>query len=99
MSSGNVTRRELLRMGADTAAVEVAGVLLPGCASVSASPVSTASVCAKLTDIEHIVIFIQENRSFDHYFGSYRGVRGFADHSLAFQQSDMANLTNPPIGK
>jgi phospholipase C len=52
-----------------------------------------------LTDIEHVVIFIQENRSFDHYFGSYRGVRGFADQSLAFQQSDMANLTNPPIGK
>ena len=26
--------------------------------------------------IEHVVIFIQENRSFDHYFGSYRGVRG-----------------------
>ena len=26
-----------------------------------------------------MVILIQENRSFDHYFGSYRGVRGFAD--------------------
>ena len=98
MSSRNVTRRELLRMGAATAAVEVAGVLLPGCASVSASPASTASVCAKLTDIEHVVIFIQENRSFDHYFGSYRGVRGFSDQSPAFQQPDPANTTNPPAG-
>jgi len=98
MSSRNVTRRELLRMGAATAAVEVAGALLPGCASVSASPVSTASVCAKLTDIEHIVIFIQENRSFDHYFGSYRGVRGFSDQTPAFQQPDPANTTNPPAG-
>ena len=52
----------------------------------------------KLTDVEHVVIFIQENRSFDHYFGSYRGVRGFADQSLAFQQPDSANTTNPPIG-
>jgi phospholipase C len=26
-----------------------------------------------------VVILIQENRSFDHYFGSYPGVRGFAD--------------------
>jgi phospholipase C len=51
-----------------------------------------------LTDIEHVVILIQENRSFDHYFGSYRGVRGFADQSPAFQQPDPANTTNSPIG-
>jgi phospholipase C len=25
------------------------------------------------------VIFMQENRSFDHYFGTLKGVRGFAD--------------------
>jgi phospholipase C len=30
-------------------------------------------------DIEHIVIFMQENRSFDHYFGTLQGVRGFND--------------------
>ncbi len=48
--------------------------------------------------IEHAVIFIQENRSFDHYFGSYRGVRGFSDQSPAFQQPDPANTTNPPAG-
>jgi len=32
-----------------------------------------------IADVEHIVILMQENRSFDHYFGSLRGVRGFAD--------------------
>src|SRR6478672_10241557 len=32
-----------------------------------------------IADVEHIVILMQENRSFDHYFGSMRGVRGFAD--------------------
>jgi len=32
-----------------------------------------------LADIEHIVILMQENRSFDHYFGTMPGVRGFAD--------------------
>ena len=32
-----------------------------------------------IADIEHIVILMQENRSFDHYFGTMRGVRGFAD--------------------
>jgi len=32
-----------------------------------------------LLDVEHIVILTQENRSFDHYFGTLAGVRGFAD--------------------
>ncbi len=32
-----------------------------------------------LADVEHIVILTQENRSFDHYFGTLNGVRGFAD--------------------
>ncbi|WP_422015997.1 phosphocholine-specific phospholipase C [Roseateles sp.] len=32
-----------------------------------------------LHDVEHIVILTQENRSFDHYFGTLAGVRGFAD--------------------
>lgn len=32
-----------------------------------------------IKDVEHVVIFMQENRSFDHYFGTLAGVRGFAD--------------------
>ena len=32
-----------------------------------------------IQDIEHVVILMQENRSFDHYFGALRGVRGFGD--------------------
>ena len=30
-------------------------------------------------DVEHVVILTQENRAFDHYFGTLRGVRGFGD--------------------
>src|SRR5947208_14859853 len=30
-------------------------------------------------DAEHVVILMQENRSFDHAFGTLRGVRGFDD--------------------
>ncbi|MBI1320766.1 MAG: phospholipase C, phosphocholine-specific [Candidatus Hydrogenedens sp.] len=30
-------------------------------------------------DAEHVVVLMQENRSFDHAFGSLRGVRGFRD--------------------
>jgi phospholipase C len=32
-----------------------------------------------IQDVKHVVILMQENRSFDHYFGSLRGVRGFSD--------------------
>ncbi len=32
-----------------------------------------------IDDVEHIVILMQENRSFDHYFGTLKGVRGFGD--------------------
>jgi phospholipase C len=32
-----------------------------------------------IKDVEHVVILMQENRSFDHYFGTLRGVRGYGD--------------------
>jgi phospholipase C len=45
---------------------------------------------------------MQENRSFDHYFGSYKGVRGFNDHSAtslgAFAQPYPDNTTRQPTG-
>jgi len=36
-----------------------------------------------IEDVEHIVILMQENRSFDHYFGTLQGVRGFGDPRAA----------------
>jgi len=32
-----------------------------------------------LRDIKHVVVLTQENRSFDHYFGTLARVRGFND--------------------
>ncbi|WP_422649930.1 phospholipase C, phosphocholine-specific [Cupriavidus sp. H18C1] len=32
-----------------------------------------------IMDVQHVVILMQENRSFDHYFGTLSGVRGFGD--------------------
>ena len=32
-----------------------------------------------IKDVEHVVILMQENRGFDHYFGTMAGVRGFGD--------------------
>lgn len=34
-----------------------------------------------IEDVKHIVIFMQENRAFDHYYGTLRGVRGFNDRA------------------
>jgi phospholipase C len=45
-----------------------------------AAPRKPRNKCSELNAIEHVVIFINENRSFDSYFGTYRGVRGFGDH-------------------
>ena len=76
------------------------GSLFSGCGghSGTSSNPGTNTSCAKITDIDHVVIFIQENRSFDHYFGSYRGVRGFADQSAAFNQPYPANTSSAPAG-
>jgi phospholipase C len=91
-------RRELLKLGSAAACAELASLGLHGCGASKLIP-GVASGCSKITDIEHVVILTQENRSFDHYFGSYRGVRGFSDASAAFQQPDSANTTNSPAGK
>jgi phospholipase C len=40
---------------------------------------ATAAANASLSDVKHIVILMQENRSFDHYFGTLSGTRGFSD--------------------
>jgi phospholipase C len=56
-----------------------------------------------LEDVEHIVVLMQENRSFDHYFGVMRGVRGFGDPHPAilpsgrpvWDQADGATVVPP----
>ena len=44
-----------------------------------AAAIAPAVRTRTIQDVEHIVVLMQENRSFDHYFGSLRGVRGFGD--------------------
>ena len=41
--------------------------------------IPAAVVKADITDVQHVVILMQENRSFDQYFGLLPGVRGFGD--------------------
>jgi len=59
----------------------------------------TPSRSGSLGDIKHIVLLMQENRSFDHYFGTLSGVRGFGDEGAlmlpsgrnVFHQPDALN--------
>ncbi|WP_447918382.1 phosphocholine-specific phospholipase C [Achromobacter aegrifaciens] len=72
------TRRDFLRSGASLAGATSALALLP--ASIRrALAIPAARRTGTIRDVEHIVIFMQENRSFDHYFGALAGVRGFGD--------------------
>ncbi len=32
-----------------------------------------------IKDVKHVVILMQENRAFDLYFGTYKGVHGYGD--------------------
>ncbi len=52
---------------------------------------STKPAGSDLGAIDHVIFMMMENRSFDHYFGMYPGVRGFDDHKRgqlgAFSQS------------
>lgn len=58
-----------------------------------------------IKDVEHIVILMQENRSFDHYYGTLRGVQGFGDPHpvplsggrLVWEQRDKAGRTILPF--
>ena len=60
----------MLKLGSAAAMAELAALGLDGC-GLAKTISSTLSGCAKITDIEHVVIFTHETRSFDHYFGSY----------------------------
>ncbi len=81
-----LSRRDLLSAGLTGAA----GLAMAACGS-AGKAARTAPAGSDIGAVEHVVYLTLENRSFDHYFGSYRGVRGFDDHPAgslgAFAQS------------
>ena len=60
----------------------------------SARTVLTASA-GSIDDVEHIVIFMQENRAYDHYYGSLKGVRGFNDRAAPVLPSGRSPFYQP----
>ncbi|WP_214416568.1 phosphocholine-specific phospholipase C [Sphaerisporangium fuscum] len=72
------SRRRFLALGAGAVGGAAAASLLPP--SVHAALAMPAPK-GGLSAIKHVVFLMQENRSFDHYFGTLRGVRGFGDRN------------------
>jgi phospholipase C len=71
-------RRAFLKTAAGGLAAGAALGLLPETVR-KAMAIPAHSVTGTIMDVEHVVIFMQENRSFDHYFGAFNGVRGLGD--------------------
>ena len=86
-----IRRRSFLQGAAAASALTAAGSTLNAAHAQGSTP-------SKLNDIDHIIILMKENRSFDHYFGTLSGVRGYddptankADGGSVFRQKDVLN--------
>ncbi len=94
-----LTRRQLLAGGAATAGVGLSSRLGH---LVERAYAAEPTACAPLSDIEHVVFVMQENRSYDHYFGTYRKPsRGFSDpdalrHRGVFKQHGYSAKESKP---
>ncbi|MFH9721985.1 phosphocholine-specific phospholipase C [Streptomyces sp. NPDC017254] len=94
----DLDRRRFLQLAGGTAAFTMLSESIARAAAIPAQG-STGTI----QDIEHIVVLMQENRSFDHYFGALKGVRGFGDPrpvtlpsgKSVWNQSDGSKVTLP----
>lgn len=69
----DMNRRRFFQIAGATAGI---AALTGSIERAAAIPAHRAS--GTIEDVEHIVVLMQENRSFDHYFGALKGVRGSA---------------------
>ena len=91
----SVSRRRFLQAGGALAGTAAVGGIT---GQAAAAAVGRRGHAGTIADLKHVVILMQENRSFDHYYGTLRGVRGFSDRqflkyqngSTVFQQPDAA---------
>lgn len=66
-------------------AVGVFGAALP----------SGRAATGTIQDVQHVVILMKENRSFDHYYGMLQGVRGFNDPNILVFPNGNSDLYQP----
>jgi phospholipase C len=90
-----LSRRRLLQLGAGAAGGVAASSLLPP--SVQAALAAPAPQ-GGIENLRHVVFLMQENRSFDHYFGALRGVRGFDDRNAVVLRDGHPVFSQPAAG-
>src|SRR3546814_3449713 len=97
------SRRDFLKKAMMlSGAAGAAGVLPP---SIQRALAINPALGSTYLDAEHVVILMQENRSFDHCFGTLKGVRGFndprainlPDKNLVWLQRNAAGDTYAPF--
>lgn len=71
------SRREFIRKSLLLSGAAGLSTMLP--ASIQRALAIDPKLGSSFFDAEHIVVLMQENRSFDHCFGTLQGVRGFND--------------------
>jgi phospholipase C len=70
----NIDRRKFMQLMGGAATLST---LKANIAKALEIPANNAT--GTIQDVEHVVILMQENRPFDHHFGTLRGVRGYND--------------------
>ncbi|WP_186182702.1 phosphocholine-specific phospholipase C [Burkholderia gladioli] len=78
MKNKSTSRRQFLADTLKLAGASVTAGMLPA-SILRAQSIAPASTTGTIKDVKHIVILMQENRSFDQYLGTLPGVRGFGD--------------------
>ncbi|TCC51231.1 phospholipase C, phosphocholine-specific [Kribbella capetownensis] len=86
-----ISRRLVLGSAAGGAALSL---LPPSLHTAMAQPVRRGGLRA----IEHVIVLMQENRSFDHYYGTLRGVRGFGDRQPLRLRNGKSVFHQPQTG-
>ncbi|SHO79560.1 Uncharacterized protein MSYG_3910 [Malassezia sympodialis ATCC 42132] len=66
-------------------------------ALVLAAAAAVPALADDLSNIKHIVLFMQENRAFDHYFGTMAGVRGFQDPNVRVSNNTGKSVFHQPV--
>jgi phospholipase C len=88
-----VDRRRFLQITGGSAALSV---LAPSIARAASIPANRRT--GSIKDVEHVVVLMQENRAFDHYFGTMKGVRGYGDPHPAVLRNGKS-VFRQPAGK
>jgi phospholipase C len=93
-----ISRRRFLEIAALAGGAAVAGTVIDHSLShrvidhaFDFDPLRVSS----LSEVDHFVLLMQENRSFDHYFGTMSDVRGFATAGSVLQQRGWQPGTGP----